>query len=157
MLEVQNSLNKANRLLKTADHLAYVTYPLLKDNKLIITILENLSEASVNAIEALLYYERNYKRIQHFPSDFKSKIEIFKLTCNYYNIPRNYIALIQDIYNLIEKRKTSKMEFIKSDKYVIWSNGDMVSINYDKIKGYLYDLKPFFNKINSILKNVNHK
>ncbi|AJF62948.1 MAG: hypothetical protein QT11_C0001G0813 [archaeon GW2011_AR20] len=157
MQDVTTTLNRANQLFKTADHLAYVTYPLLKDNKLIITILENLSEASIKAMEAMLYYEKNYKRIQHFPSDFRSKIEIFRLTCSHYNIPRNYVVLIQDVHDIVEKRKLSKMEFIKNDKYVIWSNGALVSLNYEKIKEYLYNLKPFFNKVNFILKNVNPK
>src|SRR3989338_1295550 len=133
MQDVTTTLNRANQLFKTADHLAYVTYPLLKDNKLIITILENLSEASIKAMESLLYYEKYYKRIQHFPSDFKSKIEIFRLTCNHYNINRNYVALIQDLHDIIDKRKTSKMEFVKQDKYVIWDNGHIVTLNYEKI------------------------
>jgi len=157
MQDVINTLNQANKLLKTADHLTYVTYPLLKDNKLIILILENLSEATVRLMEALLYYERNYKRIQHFPSDFKSKIEIFKLSCNHYSIPRNYIVLVQDLHDIVEKRKTSKMEFVRNDKYVIWDNNNMVALNYDKIKEYLNTLKPFFNKVNYILKNVQPK
>jgi hypothetical protein len=154
MQDVINTLNQANKLLKTADHLAYVTYPLLKDNKLIIMILENLSEATIKLMEALLYYERNYKRIQHFPSDFKSKMEIFKLSCNHYNIPRNYVVLVQDLHAILEKRKTSKMEFIKNEKYIIWNNNEMISLNYDKTKEYLNNLKPFFNKVNCILKNV---
>ncbi|MEK6907619.1 MAG: hypothetical protein AABW45_03770 [Nanoarchaeota archaeon] len=158
MQEVTTTLNQANKLFKTADHLAYVTYPLLKDNKLIITIAENLTEAMVKAMEAMLYYERNYKRIQHFPSDFKSKIEIFKLTCNHYNIPRNYLVLIQTLHDIIEKRKASKMEFIRQDKYVIFNNNlDIITLNYDKIKEYLNSVKPFFNKINYILKNVQPK
>ena len=158
MQEVIQALNKANQLLKTADHLAYVTYPLLKDNKLIITITENLSEACIRLMDALLYYERNYKRIQHFPSDFRSKIEVFKLSCSHYNIPRNYIVLVQDFHNIIERRKSSKMEFIRNDKYIICNNDyDMVTLDYLKIKEYLNTIKPFFNKVNFILKNVQPK
>ena len=56
-------INKANQSFKVADHIAYVTYPLVKDNKLIITVTENLAESLTKAIESLLFYERMYKRI----------------------------------------------------------------------------------------------
>ncbi len=158
MQEVVNSLNQANKLLKTADHLTYVTYPLLNENKLIITILENLSEAMIKAMDAILYYERNFKRINYFPSDFKSKIETFKSLASYYNINRNYLVLIQDLHNIIERRKTSKMEFIKNDKYIIWNNEfEMTTLDYSKIKDYLNQSKPYFDKVNYILKNVKSK
>ena len=71
MQNIAKTIEDANKLFKTADHLTYVTYPLLKDNKLIITIIENLSEATTKAMDAVLYYEKYYKRIMHFPSDFK--------------------------------------------------------------------------------------
>lgn len=158
MQDVNILLNKANQLFKTADHLVYVTYPLLKDNKLIITILENLSESMNKAMDAVILYEKNYKRIMHFPTDFKSKIEVFKRASNHYNIPRNYIVLIQDLNDIIERRKSSNMEFVKNDKYIICNgNYDLISLNYDKIKEYLNISKHFFERVNYILKNVRNK
>ncbi len=158
MHEIKQLLNKANQLFKTADHIAYVTYPLLKDNKLIITIIENLSEAMNKAMEAVIYYEIKFKRINYFPADFKAQIETFKLSASHYNINRNYIVLMQDLHDIIARRKTSRMEFVKNDKFVIWNNDyEMITLNYDKIKGYLNQSKPFFDKVNYILKNVNIK
>lgn len=158
MQEILNSLNQANKLLKTADHLVYVTYPLLKDNKLIITMAENLAGSMIKAMDALLYYEKYYKRIYHFPQDFRSKLEIFKNICNHYNIPRNYLSLMQDLNDIIEKRKTSNMEFIRNDKYIICNNNyEMITLNYEKIKEYLNTSRFFINKVNFILKNVQLK
>ena len=54
MHEVLDLLNSENKIFKTSDHLAYVTYHLVKDNKLIIAITENLEEAMKKAIEAVL-------------------------------------------------------------------------------------------------------
>jgi len=76
MEEISNALKDANRLLRIADHLTYVTYPLVKDNKLIIAIAESLNGAMIKAMDALLYYDRYYKRIMHFPSDFTYLKEI---------------------------------------------------------------------------------
>jgi len=155
MREILNNLSQANKSFKTADHLTYVSYPLLKDNKLIITILENLTESCNKAIEALLYYDFYFKRIKTIPITIKEKREVFKLySSNYYNIPRSYIVLIQTLNEIIEKRKTSKMEFVKHDKYVIWNENNLISLNYEKIKEYINELRPFFDKVNNILKNV---
>ena len=159
MEDVSKALKDANRLFKTADHLTYVTYPLVKDNKLIITITENLTEAMIKAMEALLYYDRYYKRIMHFPSDFASKFDIFKRMCApRYNINREYLVMMQDLKDLIEARKKSVMEFIRNDQYVITSNNyELRTLNYQKVKDILNKSKPFFEKVNFILKNVQNK
>ena len=156
MQEITKLLNESNKYLKTADHLTYITYPLLKDNKLIISITENLTEAMTKAMEALLYYDHYYKRISYFPNDFKSKLETFKLSCvPRYNIDRSFILMLQDLKELVDLRKQSKMEFIRNNKYVIaLNNFDMKSLSYEKVKKFLNDSKPFFNKLNLILKNV---
>ncbi len=35
-------LKKASSFFKTADHLIYVTLPVVNDNKLIVTVLDNI-------------------------------------------------------------------------------------------------------------------
>jgi hypothetical protein len=155
MHEILDNLDKANRLFKMADHLTYVSYPLLKDNKLIITILENLNEANNRLIDSLLYYDYYFKRIKYVPKDDIEKREIFKLySINRYNLNKEYIVLIKNLNEIIEKRKSSKMEFVKNDKYVIWNENNLLTLNYEKIKEYINKLKPFFNQINIILKDV---
>ena len=69
---------RANKHLHTADHLTYVTYPLLKDVKLVFAVIENLHTAYVCAMDAFLTYERLYKRIMAVPDDYKSRLDIFK-------------------------------------------------------------------------------
>ena len=41
--------------LKTADHLLNITYPLVKDQKLFLSVLDHLFLALVNSIIELLY------------------------------------------------------------------------------------------------------
>lgn len=156
MEEVAKKLQEANKLLKTADHLAYVTYPLVKDNKLIITILENLSLALINAMDALLYYDRLYKRIPPFSTNFNAKLDLFKRKCvSRYEMDNSYIKLIEELKQLIEERKKSSMEFIRKDKYVLFNrNLRTKTITLDAAKKYLNESKPFFNKVNTILKDV---
>ena len=155
MQEVSNSLKEANKLLRTADHLVYVTYPLIKDNKLIITITENLAEGMKKAMDALLYYDKYYKRIMILPHDFQSKMNIFKESCTRYNINLNYLNLLRDLNELQNAHKKSTMEFVRNDKYVITENNfNIKTLTYQKAKEYVNSSKPFFAKINFLLQNV---
>jgi len=156
MQEASNLLNEANRLLRTADHLAYVTYPLVKDNKLIMAITENLAEAMTKAVDAVLSYDIYYKRIMNVPSDFQSRLEVFKTSCMpRYRINLNYLSLIRDLKNIQDIRKRTRMEFIRNDKYILTQeNFKLRTLNYQGIKNYITLSKSFFEKINSIFKNV---
>ena len=74
-------MKESLQLLNTADHLAYMTYPLLDDPKLLITITKNLYNALMKSVEAILVYERTYKRIPSFVNSYSDKMHIFRETC----------------------------------------------------------------------------
>lgn len=159
MQEASKYLSEANKLLRTADHLAYVTYPLIKDNKLIISITKSLADAMSKAVDALLYYDKYYKRIMNLPQDFQSRLDIFKTNCApRYNINTAYLTLIKDLRDIEDASKRAPMEFIRKDKYVIaQDNFKIRTLTYQKVKDYVNLSKGFFEKINSIMKNVQVK
>ena len=66
----QELLASANKAFKTADHLCYMTYPLVNDIKLIVTIVDNLDKALVLGMDALLQHEYLYKRLSFMPREF---------------------------------------------------------------------------------------
>ena len=148
-------VKRANKLYDTADHLAYITYPLVKDTKLIITIIENLYASLVAGMDALLYYDRLYKRINPYSENFHSKFEIFKTkTAPRYGIDRQKILLILDLREIIKKRQESPMEFIRKESYVIASHDyQLKMISIEKTKQYLEDSKDFFEKLNRIARH----
>tara|TARA_Y100000034_G_scaffold122372_1_gene167747 strand:+ start:964 stop:1446 length:483 start_codon:yes stop_codon:yes gene_type:complete len=156
MKEVKAMLDKANLLVKRADHMFYVTYPLMKDNKLIITMAENVNNGMLCAMDALLMYERLYKRISLYPEDFKVKMDMFKGSiARRYNIHRDHIVLIQDLKKFLEERKKSGVEFVKNDKYVLFNQKrELKSLGIDKLKENLNMSKDFLKKVNGILTNV---
>ena len=156
MHEASKLLAEANKLLRTADHLTYVTYPLVKDNKLIMTITENLAEATVKAMDAVIDYDRYFKRISYLPSDFQSKLDVFRTSCApRYRINLNYLSLIKDLKNIQDARKTAKMEFVRKDNYILTQENFAVkTLNYQKVKDYVNLSKRFFEQVNLIFKNV---
>lgn len=156
MQEIKSTLDRANQLIMRADHMLYVTYPLIKDNKLIITMAENISNGLIHAMDAVLMYEKLYKRISLYPEDFRVKIDILKGSiARRYNINREHVVLIQDLKKFLEERKKSGVEFVKNDKYVLFNRKQEVkSLGIEKLKENLNMSKDFLKKVNGILTNV---
>lgn len=152
MERVRKLRQQALKYFDTADHLAYVTYPLINDVKLLTTIAENLYYSLRSAMEALLYYDRLYKRIPPIVDNFETKIEVFKKCMNRYNLDREALLLIRDLRAILKFREKSPMEFQRKDKYVICSpTYNMRSLTLTKIKNYISTAKPFIHQINRIL------
>ena len=150
------SLHLANRYLKSADHIAYVTYPLVKDNKLIVAVLENLSRAVTNAMDALLQHEKINRSINTIPESFELRHQVLASLAVKYNISPSEEGLITDLRSMVHQRKKSAMEFIRKDKYILWdtSQGKIEELTMDLMKGYLIRAKPLIIKINGVLQNV---
>ena len=155
-MDIVKILADANRNFKTADHMLYVTYPLVKDNKLLILVAENLCKALLAGLDALLYYETLYKRIRGVPENFVDKMDILKRSiASRYNIPRSNIVVIEDLNAIIEQRKKSPMEFVKREKYVICSSDYKTSVlTTEKLKNYINESRLFLNKVTSLIENA---
>lgn len=143
----------AKKSLKSADHLAYMTYPLVKDLKIILLITENIYSAVMNGMEAILHYDRYYKRINLLPENFESRFETFKQKCApRYNLDTDDIMLIEDIRNVLKHHKSSNMEFIRNDKLIICSPSfKMKTFDINSIKQYLVRTKKFISKVDIAL------
>lgn len=152
MERVYQLIKEANKACQTADHLIYVTYPIINDKKLMVTITENLYIALTKAMEALLYYDVLFKRIRQYPDDFYIKLEIFKKSATKYNIERNYILLLKDIKEIIDYKEKSKVDFMRKNQFIFASlDYKMKKIDLPKIKNYLSQTKLFLDKINKIV------
>ncbi|MEM7825854.1 MAG: hypothetical protein QW412_03285 [Candidatus Aenigmatarchaeota archaeon] len=110
--------------MRIADHLAYVTYPLMKDGNLLKKILENLEASLKNILEI---QEKN-----------KMKEEIQKLK----NIDEEYKNLLSRLTEMFEKRESSSFEFLRRNKLVFMDNDLKLSeINLEELKKYIQILK----------------
>ncbi len=142
-------VKEAWRAFDTADHLAYVTYPLVKEDKLVMTITDHINNALQHAMNALLEYERLYKRISYIPSEFMSKIDMLKQTI----LPRyrmqEYSNMILEMRNIIESHKKSDIEFARRGKIFIYSNSynNLRSIGIDNVKKQLVNARKFIENI----------
>jgi len=146
-------LLESDRSFKTADHLAYVTYPLLKEIKLTLIISNNIFTALSKAMEAVLEYDRYYKNIYLLPEDFNSKLQVFTVKCiPRYEISPRFIDILKEMKRLAEGHKSSPIEIVRDDKYLIFSEAyrDMQTVDIEKLKGYIFELRPILDNIYKI-------
>jgi len=147
------NLQEAQKTIRIADHLLYMTFPLVKDKKLLLKIVLELKKGLTHGINAILQYEYLYKRIRLSP-DSKANFKIFQQKCApRYNISDEEIRTVLEIFNLVEKHKKSPMEFVKNEKVVILSQDLQIDIiTFEKTKEFLQISKEILGKIRLALK-----
>ena len=153
MEKYESLLKEANQYIKTADHLCYVTFPTVNDNKVLVAIAENIYIAMISAMEALILYEKEFKRVYHVPENFDLKFDLFKTNiAKRYNINRAQIFVLDDLRRLLQIHKNSQMGFNRKENYIILAEDfKLKTLNINKIKQYLNDAKPFILNVNDII------
>ena len=145
----------ANKHMKNADHMVYMTYPLVKDVRLLISITDNIDKAIKLSIMAFLRYEWIYKRIIKIPEDFDKRVELFKkIGINRYGFRINDLEFVNEIDEIMVKHRQSPIEFIRNGKFMIsYNNYKFKTIDYPVVKDYISKAKPFILRLNNIIQN----
>ncbi|MBR9691245.1 hypothetical protein GOV06_00500 [Candidatus Woesearchaeota archaeon] len=153
MEKFQEARDKAKKNIKIADHMLSVTFPLIKDTKLLLAIIENIFLSYTNSIAAILYYERLFKRIPPFHDTFESKLNVFRGRCVVrHNIDKSYVMEVQDIRDIIIEHRKSPVEFKRGDRFVICSeNYRIKSISVRDIRKYIDKAKVFIEVMDNIV------
>lgn len=138
------ALNSAEQRIKTADHIIYITYPLIKEKRLLKKIIEELYESANSIVNMILSYEKFYKRIDHN----EAPLTTFKEKCaSRFNISPQELQTILELFSLAEKYRDSSIEFVRKDKLVIMNdNLRTESIGLDALKRYLSVIKILLQK-----------
>ncbi len=148
MEEYKLSLEKSVKHMKIADHMIYTTYPLLKDKRLLLKILEELYNSALNLINAVLQYDYLYKRINLY-QDSRANFQTFRDKCaSRFGISREQVNSVLEIFSLIEKHRQSPIEFMKRDQLVIMSDGIKIdTLSIEKMKIHILNVKDMIRKV----------
>jgi len=153
MEKYQDSLEIAQKALQTADHMTYITFPLVKEKRLLLKVLSELSISILNTINSILQYEYYHKRIQIY-KDARDNFQTFKNISAQYSLSQEQVKKLIEIIQLAEKHKKSPFEFVRNDKIVIMSDGMQTdTITLEKIKSFLIETKDFLRKANQKIKS----
>ena len=141
MEEFQILRDKATQKIRVADHMLFMTYPLVKDPKLLLSIIENIFASLDFGMSALLQHERLFKRIPPYHDTFPTRFEIFKdKMIPRYKISPNHAKLIIDVRSIISQHKKSPVEFARKDKFVICSPSySLKTIDINLVKKYIFE------------------
>jgi hypothetical protein len=147
------NIQEAEKTIQTVDHMVYVTFPLIKDKRLLFKILQGIKIAITNCISSILQYEYLYKRITLY-KDSKANFKTFTEKCApKYNISREDINSILELFDFVEKHKESPFEFVKDEKIVILSNNmQPKTLTIEKTKEFLIVAKDILRKTREVMK-----
>ena len=153
MEQFQVSREEAKKHLKLADHMLTQTYPLVKDPKLLLAVLQNLFRALDHTMSAILYYERLFKRIPPFQDTFDSRFNMFKARMmRRYNLNPEYVTLIQKVKETPKEHQRSPVEFVRDGKFVICSdNYKLRTISFEEMKKFISQAKSFINEMEGMV------
>ncbi len=148
-------ISEAINEVKVADHMLTMTYPLIRDPKMLIAILQKLLNASNKALDTAIRLEYEWKRINAIPQNFNAKIDILrKGFIKEYNFTNQEIKTVKDIYRIILEHKNASIEFSRHEKFIISDNDYRLrTISVDQIKRYIPLVKSFIEKIYKRVEN----
>lgn len=148
-----DAIDKARKSLQVADHMAYVTYNVVREPRILLSILENVFLAYANAMNALLEHERMYKRIPAYADNFESKLDAYRRVEARYKLKPEYSLIMKDIKDTLYAHKRSPMEFRRDDRFVICSEDyRMKAITLADMKGYISKAKLFIQETGELIR-----
>ena len=142
-------LENARKYAKTADHLLTNTFPLVKDPKMLLTVLNNVFMAYKHAMMFMLYRDVAQGKIPAFNDDTQTMLDIFRARSERrYSINPEYVRLLEETYSMVKEHKTSPLEFSRHEMYVICSDSyEMKKITTQNLREYISKAKLFIEEI----------
>jgi len=156
MEKFQENFNDAVKSLKIADHMTYVTFPLVNEKRLLLKIFDETYKSIINCINSILNYEYLYKRIKLY-TDNKDNLATFTdRLAKKCDLTNEQIKKIKEILDLNKKHRESSMEFVRKEKMVILSDSlETITLDIQLVKEYLLLAKELMIKTKIRINNVN--
>lgn len=143
---------KALEHWKSADRGLTFTYKLVKDNRVLLSIVNSTFLACTNAMGSLLHYELLYKRIPIFGDNFEAKFQVMKnRVAERYNLDPGYLRLMRDLREIIFAHNQSPIEFSRGERFVICSdNYELKEISAESLTVAIRKTKLFIDDVINI-------
>jgi hypothetical protein len=109
----------ARRKLSVADHLLTQTYPLVKDPKLLLAVLQNLIEAVDAGVISALGREVSEKRLVVVPDDAEARLAAFRQAADRYGLQPEFFRFAEELRETLRDHQQSPVEFVRKEQLVI--------------------------------------
>ena len=154
MEKVNQLAQEAVKAFTSADHLAYTTYNLIQEPKLLMQIMQKLYTSLVNGMNAYLYKDYELKKITTIPITVEERIKLFEeKSARYNHIPMTIPLLIRELKNRVNYKKESIMDFTRKGKFIMAGEGfeRLQVIDIVQIRSWIMQIRPFIEQIRSTL------
>lgn len=139
----QKQLGAALEKISFADHMLTITYPMVKEPKLLLNILKNIFESGILLMSTL----SEYKFFVVNKKDPVSVMNNFKINFSRtYKIPSKFITSMDEIKVILKEHEKSAVEFTKKDNFIICDDEYAFrKLNAAEVKKYVDMIKEFYN------------
>jgi len=151
--EILVAKDNAIQKYEGARHLLNVTFPMIKDPKLLIGVINNISDSLESSMDAILTYERLLHLVPAYNNAYESKFNLFKMkSVRRNNIPLETIHLMSELKYIIDLHKKSPMEFQRGNRFVICNKDYQLKvISIKDLQKQLYITKNMLDKMQQIV------
>lgn len=137
---------EANRHLKIADHMLYVTYGLVNEKRLLIKIFDEIYKTVYFSICSIVYWDIYRRKINSSLNNEEIIEYFFNVFPKEFNLNENLFNNIKEILEINNNHKKSAIEFVKKEKIVIMADDlDTLVLDINSIKKYLGIAKELYS------------
>ena len=153
------SSQRAVQRYEMAFHVLKVSYPMLKDHKLLMGILLNLLQSTEYAVDAILEYEKQLKLVSAYPENFNGKIDFFRSkSTKRNNIPPTIVTTMMKMKELVDLQKESPIEFSRGNRYVLSKRDyQLHSISIVELEDFANQTKQLLSSMQEIISHFDRK
>jgi len=157
MEDFNKLLNNSKKKLALADYMLTNTYEMLKEPKILLSILQNIDLAFMNSLRSILVFERIFKRVPVFGESYTSMSNIYlSKVQKRYKFDSKFIKNMNKIKEITESHISSQIEFERKEDFIIADdNYKLKKITKNEIILFLKCGKEFNQKITKILEDYN--
>lgn len=148
----EQKLADARKRLHIADHMLTSTYPLLRDPKILVGVLENIFFSFKFGLSGFMEHERYFKRIPPYNKD--SELTTYKLKIQTrYGFDSQFGKTYENLADAVKLHKTSPIEFSRNDSFVIASdNYSLKKLSPEELKKDIKTCTAFLLAIDRAIK-----
>jgi len=159
MIEFDEIKKKANYQYDVAYHLLTVTYPMIKEPKLLMSILSNIANALEYGMDAILIHERQLKLVPPPPTSFIGKLNVFRhRSLRRNNVSNKMPNLIMELKEILELQKKCPTQFQRGNKFIVCTKDyQMKVISLKEVKEYLEETKKFLKVLETLTEKFKTK
>ncbi len=146
-----NLFESASKEIDLADHLLCITYPAVKDLKMLVAVEEHIIKAVFESLHALLEFLRQNKKIEAFSTNKHAMVDVFQ---------RKVIGEKESVFNLTDKHFLSRLidldlhmrkstfQFKRGDSYILaLEDKSIKALNDTIVKNHTNFAKDFLKRV----------